>query len=257
MPNDGAERPAVNPGFSAQVNGVSIPDLVQMYCQTRSRAAIEVRSGFQVGYLFFDNGRLIHAELGALVGESAFEKITAFSAGAFQPSLRAWPRQASIDCSVEALLLRIAQAQDEAVRGVGAEMPTGAQAAGNAVRVSVTKPVGVPRRDPQAEAPESAPRQDRSQPKESGASGVRVDPKGELVSRRGGRAEGLTDLVAFAGPLLQSIGHELGLGETRGVDLFGSGDVEVLLRRELDGSWVGAVGQAQELAELRRRIGDT
>lgn len=251
MPNDGSDFP-LTPGFSAQLNGASVADLVQMYCQTRARAAIEVRSGLQIGYLFFDQGRLVHAELGTLSGEPAVARILGFSAGAFQPSLRAWPTHASIACSVEALLLRHAQAVDESRRRPAPSSDNDLTPSNNAVKVSVTRSVGAGR-DYGDVAHDAT---DRPTPTRAvSASGVRVDPAGAVISQRGAQAEALADLVAFAASTLDAIGKELGLGDTRGIDLFCAADTELLLRHEPDGSWVGALGATHELSELRRRIG--
>lgn len=250
MPNDVTEFP-MNPGFSARVNGATVADLVQMYCQTRARAAIEVRSGLQIGYLFFDQGRLIHAELGTLTGEPAVARILSFAAGAFQPSLRAWPAHETITCSIESLLLRAAQAMDENRRRNPATA-NDVTPSNPSVKVSVTRSVGPPGAgaEPLVDAPER-PGPSRSMP----ATGVRLDPTGAIVSQRGDQAEHLADLVAFAAPLLNVIGNALGLDQSRGVDVFCAGEREVLLRYEPDGSWVGAVGMAHELTELRRRLG--
>lgn len=255
MPSDVVPEFPLNAGFSAQVNGASVADLIQMYCQTRARAAVEVRSGLQIGYLFFDQGRLVHAELGTLTGEPAVGRILGFVAGAFQPSLRAWPAHETIACSVESLLLRTAQALDESRRHSPPVVNNDAAAPNGAVKVSVTRPVGASRTEGHGPLPESLGR--AASARTLVASGVRIDPVGAVVSQRGAQAEGLADLVAFAAPVLNAIGGELGLGDTRGIDLFCSGDVEVLLRHEPDGSWVGAVGVASELTELRRRIGGT
>lgn len=250
MPNDGTDVPRTV-GFSAQVNGASVADLVQMYCQTRARAAIEVRSGLQIGYLFFEHGRLTHAELGSLTGELAFARISSFAAGAFQPSLRPWPSHESITCSVESLLLRMAQALDESRRRNPMAADNDVTPSNGAVKVSVTRSVGIPRPENLLGDSGQRPAPTRT----ASASGVRLDPSGAVVSQRGVHAEGLADLAAFAASTLNAIGGELGLGETKGLDLFCSGEMEVLLRCEPDGSWVGAVGVGQELAELRRRIG--
>lgn len=252
MPNDVADAVSVNAGFSAQVNGASVSDLVQMYCQTRARAAIEVRSGLQIGYLFFDRGRLVHAELGSLVGETAFVRILGFVAGAFQPSLRVWPNQESITCAVEELLLRAAQALDESRRRNPAVVLPEPFTPNDAVRVSVTRSVGIPRPEAFGSSP---PSMNKPSTLTSPASGVRVDPRGAVISQRGARAESLADLVSFAAPVLGVIGNELGLGDCRGIDVYCSGETEVLLRHEPDGSWVGAVGPATELLELRKRMG--
>lgn len=253
MPNDVSEFP-LNPGFSAQVNGASVADLVQMYCQTRARAAVEVRSGLQIGYLFFDQGRLIHAELGTLTGEAAVARILGFAAGAFQPTLRAWPLRESINCSIESLLLRTAQAQDESRRRIPFGVNSAANPSNSSVKVTVTRPVGAAKSEgPRGSSEESF---EQSTPARADpASGVRLDPTGAVVSQRGAHAEGLADLIAFAAPILNAIGNEFGLGATRGIDAFCAGEMEVLLRHEPDGSWVGAVGATPELMELRRRIG--
>src|SRR5690606_30882298 len=147
---------------------------------------------------------IFHAELGALTGEAAFEMILTLSAGAIRPTLRPWPNQESIQCSVEALLLRAAQALDESRRRVPSNKPP---AIDTSVKVSVTRPVGATQllenEGDHIPATRDTPGHLRSQV----ASGVRVDPTGAIVSQRGGKAEGLADLVAFVAPLLDVVGH--------------------------------------------------
>ena len=52
-------RPPV--GFRAQLEGASLWDLVQMECLARSRLVVRVTGEGGVGYLYFAEGRVVHA----------------------------------------------------------------------------------------------------------------------------------------------------------------------------------------------------
>ena len=48
-------------GFRAQISGASLWDLVQMECLSRSRQVIRISGEGGVGYLYFADGRVVHA----------------------------------------------------------------------------------------------------------------------------------------------------------------------------------------------------
>ena len=100
-------------GFRAQINGASLWDLVQMECLSRSRQVIRINGEGGVGYLYFADGRVIHAVTSKLVGETAALEILGWTNGLFQPCERAWPATSTIETSCEGLILRLAKRRDE------------------------------------------------------------------------------------------------------------------------------------------------
>jgi hypothetical protein len=100
-------------GFRAQLSGASLWDLVQMECMARSRTVIRVTGQGGVGYLYFADGRVVHAATVRLVGEPAALEILGWTNGVFQPCDRAWPAQPTIETSCEGLILRLAKRRDD------------------------------------------------------------------------------------------------------------------------------------------------
>ncbi len=103
-------------GFRATLSGTSLGDLVQMECTRGVRSVARVRSGAQVGYIYFDLGRIVHAVTGSLRGEEALFAILEWSTGEFQPCEMPWPAQPTLHDSASSLLIRAAYVQDEAAR---------------------------------------------------------------------------------------------------------------------------------------------
>jgi len=101
-------------GFRAQISGASLWDLVQMECMSRSRQVFRVGGEGGVGYLYFAEGRVVHAVTSRLSGEIAALEILGWTNGSFQPCERAWPAAFTIESSCEALILRLAKRRDEA-----------------------------------------------------------------------------------------------------------------------------------------------
>jgi uncharacterized protein DUF4388 len=120
-------------GFRAQISGASLWDLVQMECLSRSRQVIRVSGEGGVGYLYFADGRVVHAVTSRLIGEVAALEILSWTHGLFQPCERAWPATGSIETSCEGLILRLAKKRDEAASNLVA-FP--ARAAGNGAGAS-------------------------------------------------------------------------------------------------------------------------
>jgi hypothetical protein len=100
-------------GFRAQISGASLWDLVQMECLSRSRQVVRVSGEGGVGYLYFADGRVVHAVTSKLMGETAALEILGWTNGAFQPCERAWPAAFTIESSCEGLILRLAKRRDE------------------------------------------------------------------------------------------------------------------------------------------------
>jgi hypothetical protein len=101
-------------GFRARLSGASLWDLVQMECLARARRVVRVSSGDEVGYLYFADGQIAHAQTRRAAGEAAALEILQWQNGSFEPCQRIWPPVATIQTSHEALLLQVAKVRDEA-----------------------------------------------------------------------------------------------------------------------------------------------
>ncbi len=261
-----AEAPPALRGFSAQLRGASLWDLVQIECLSRSRRSMQVVGEGGVGYLYFDRGRIVHATTAQAVGESAALEILAWTNGSFQASDRPWPEQPSIQTALEGLLLRAAQLRDEAAasnlvafpgrtgtapdqesfeelelgEGEAEELEGEGHMRSSNIDDAIT---GV--KDPRAVRPEIAG---------DFTVVMRLAPTGAIISNRGGSEE-LAETVAYVQRLLQLTGEMLGLGEFSAMECVfdegrcliftDNGDETVALRPRSDGN----------LQPLRERLG--
>ncbi len=102
------------------VQSKSLMDLVQLECLSQSSSVLRITNGMQTGKIWIQDGDVVDAEAGDLVGEPAFRRIFSWRGGGFE-SLPAEPtRSRRITQSYSGLLLDSAQALDEANFG-GAE----------------------------------------------------------------------------------------------------------------------------------------
>jgi CheY-like chemotaxis protein len=104
------------------VQSKSLVDIIQLECISQSSSVLRITNGGYTGKIWIQDGEVIDAEAGDIVGEPAFNRILAWRAGGFE-SLPAEPtRERTILKSYNALLLETAQAIDEkrAVNGEGA-----------------------------------------------------------------------------------------------------------------------------------------
>jgi hypothetical protein len=198
-------------GFSARIHGASIADLVQMECASRARRVIRVTSTGSIGYLYFRDGRLIHALTPDAVGERAALEILQYRHGSFEPCVLEWPPEETIHSSAAHLLLLAAQLQDETVHdetqhGNLVEFPNGRAGAGSlppapapAAPRDELQPPSSRQRLPAVTVPSSAPMEI-----------VRVDRGGSVV--QGDATTPFAGMAAYAARLGELIGQSLGLG---------------------------------------------
>jgi hypothetical protein len=107
---------SLSQGFRAELPGWDLATLLQMSCARGSRCCVEVRCGEHTGYVFMNEGRLMHASVGTVLGEPAVALMLSWPGGAFALCDRPWPLKPSIDETPDVVLLRLAQARDEAQR---------------------------------------------------------------------------------------------------------------------------------------------
>lgn len=65
---------------------MNLPSLVQMICLERRRSALVLRRRGKEGTILFEDGQIVHAQVGSLVGEEAVYQLLHWTDGAFQVS---------------------------------------------------------------------------------------------------------------------------------------------------------------------------
>jgi len=100
------------------IQSKSLLDLVQLECLSQTSSVLRITNSSQTGKIWIQDGEVVDAEAGDLIGEDAFRRIFSWRGGGFD-SLPAEPgRPRRITQSYSGLLLDSAQALDEAsVRG--------------------------------------------------------------------------------------------------------------------------------------------
>jgi hypothetical protein len=198
-------------GFSAQLRGVSLWDLVQMECLARSRLAVRVVGDGGVGYLYFDGGRILHAVTAQRTGEAAAIEILGWTNGSFQPSDRAWPERPTIATSHEALILQVAQVRDESGASNLVAFPRGGGGAETIDDVELMEVSEGDMRNSNSNEVVPPPKPPRV---DAGSSDyavmMRLGPNGSVVTNRGG-SEDFAETIAYAERLVQLAGELLGL----------------------------------------------
>ena len=213
-----ASTPAV--GFRAQISGASLWDLVQMECLSRSRQVIRVSGEGGVGYLYFADGRVVHAVTSKLIGEAAALEILGWTNGLFQPCERAWPATGAIETSCEGLILRLAKRRDEAATNLVA-FPARAPAVASADPVDDNQFEEIEIEELHEEGEMRAPNNvDQPAPPTAISSRadltadfpvmLRLGPGGSIVKNKGATEE-MAGVVAYAHRLGQLAGELLGL----------------------------------------------
>jgi len=219
-------------GFSAQLRGASLFDLIQFEASSRGRRVVRVTSEGRSALLYFSDGRIVHALAGRVTGEPAVREMLSWGKGTFARFDQfdgAWPKFETIGASTESVLLRAAQFLDEG--------------AGNLV--------ALPRRDA-ADPPAEA----RPAPVEGeGDLALRLSADGELLELQGSDPGGFGDVVAYAAQLTDLIGELLGLAAFDSVDLTFH-DGKCVMARQPDRTILAVKGPARRTLEgLRQRMG--
>jgi len=71
--------------MNGDLSDISLTDLIQMVCRRQGKnVLLSLVSGDTTGTLYIDDGEVIHAEVGAVVGESAVYRLLAWQTGSFQ-----------------------------------------------------------------------------------------------------------------------------------------------------------------------------
>jgi CheY-like chemotaxis protein len=101
-------------GFRGVLRRVGIQDVLQMECLARSSSVLEISDAKLNGKIFVDVGQIVHAQVGDLTGEAAFNRLMGLSGGHFNLKPFVEPPARSISGAWEFLLMEAARKRDEA-----------------------------------------------------------------------------------------------------------------------------------------------
>ncbi len=71
-------------GFNGSVSGLQLADLIQMNCLSQITTALYVQKDQREGVIYFEDGQMTHAQIGALEGEEALFTILSWQSGSFR-----------------------------------------------------------------------------------------------------------------------------------------------------------------------------
>jgi len=129
-------------GFQGMLRKVGLADVIQMECLGRNSSVLEISNRQMRGRIYIQDGNIVHAAVGGVVGEKAFQKILCITGGSFQLLPFESPAQRTVEGPWEFLLMEAARVRDEAASLPSAETETPAEEpepiAGPAVRVAET-----------------------------------------------------------------------------------------------------------------------
>jgi hypothetical protein len=237
-------------GFQAQLRGASLWDLVQIECLARKHRVVRVTTVGNVGYLYFDDGDIVHAATLELEGEAAAFEMLHWSQGTFETCERNWPEHPSITISWQALLLRAAQIKDEYGRAKVLSLPSKDRVDHQGASITVESQMTM-----KAPPGDTGNGSNAHWNVEDFEVAVRLGPSGDVLASRGPTEE-FADIVAYTARLVDILGELLGLEGFRGLECtFKHG--RCLLLREADGSILGVkpVSPQVDLSLLRERMG--
>ncbi len=223
-------------GFDGEVSGMSLVDLLQMKAMGRFSGRVVVEQNGVVGYLFFRDGELIHAELGSFEGKEAFARILGWGGGTFRAEPKVATTRQSITEGFQFLLLDALRMQDELAAGIE-------QTAADAVQA------------------ESSPVAKGGGMKErlSGIAGIQdvalTDRAGAVVQTIGTNAEALAAQGMYLVTTSGQVGQELGLGAFKGAVVQGEVGHLIAFEGSKNYLFIGVDAEAKPAAveaEVRR-----
>jgi CheY-like chemotaxis protein len=100
-------------GFKGSISGLQLPDLIQMNCLSQITTALYVKKDNREGVIYFEDGRIAHAEVGALDGEEALFTILSWQSGSFRFVGGVKPPANTISTNWEYLLIEGMRKADE------------------------------------------------------------------------------------------------------------------------------------------------
>lgn len=227
-------------GFRAHLQGVNLHDLIQVENLARSTGVFVVLSGDRVGYLHMLGGDLIHAEAEGMAGEAAALEILSWHEGEFRNCDRLLAQRPTVHACLQALLLRLAKASDEARHSESPMTSTGTRRKESGARV-------IAGRESSTLVTQRVPVMSRAARLSSDGlsrAEVLLNDRGEMLDGRGQDYDELASQVAYAARLSELIGQSLGAGESRAIEVHGKAS-EVLIRWLPNSNVIGIVRAAK------------
>jgi len=100
-----------------------LQDVIQMECLARSSSILEISNAQATGQIFIETGQIVHAQMGSVSGEDAFNRLLALGGGQFALKPFSEPPTRSVSGQWEFLLMEAARKSDEAKEALATEPP--------------------------------------------------------------------------------------------------------------------------------------
>jgi two-component system chemotaxis response regulator CheB len=100
-------------GFAGTLRNIQITDIIQMCCLAGASLSIRVTQDNDRGTIFIEDGEVVHAECGAMVGVEAFFTILGWSSGQFETMEAPAIQEPTIREACQFLLMEAARQADE------------------------------------------------------------------------------------------------------------------------------------------------
>ena len=101
-------------GFRGVLRRVGLQDVIQMECLARSSSVLEISNAQMSGKIFIETGQIVHAQVGEIVGDEAFNKLLGMGGGQFNLKPFSEPPTRTISGQWEFLVMEAARRSDEA-----------------------------------------------------------------------------------------------------------------------------------------------
>ena len=99
--------------FQGSIQELPVPDIIQLVSVSGKTGMFTLVRGVERGYIYLQNGRMVHAKIGELVGEEAIYALAIWSSGEFQFTPGEEPETPTIEKSNTSLLMEAARRLDE------------------------------------------------------------------------------------------------------------------------------------------------
>lgn len=108
-------------GFRGVLRRVGLQDVIQMECLARSSSVLEISNAQVAGKIYIETGQVVHAQVGPIAGEDAFNQLLSLSGGQFALKPFSEPPSRTISGQWEFLLMEAARKSDEAKEALAAQ----------------------------------------------------------------------------------------------------------------------------------------
>ncbi len=107
--------------FNGWIEGIALADIIQLCCLAGRKQVLTVRHNDLEGFIWFDSGAVVHAQVGDVIGQKAFYEIMCWGSGSFVLK-KASPPEATIDVPWNFLLIEALRIADERAKSNGLTM---------------------------------------------------------------------------------------------------------------------------------------